>query len=227
MPSLSDVLATKLSSKYAPAEQKPPVLAITPSDNMPVNNLRCILPPFNSDPDTLRQFNNQTTGPKNRIWPLPQPIASGSTVTESAPAFSVSSASSSGSVSLGPKTVTFITGSLPLGTVIQTSLQMSQSYQLLSLSANALCEVRIYGSQNAQSFDASRPTGNPVPPEVSSNIVTCVTLNTPPLDWFFQNVMGASGNNPQTATVYVSVIGINPVSAAPVTVTINYLPLET
>ena len=169
MPSLSEALSTQLSaSKYTAVPTKPPVIAMIPLNSAPANNLRCILPPFNSDPDTLRQFDNVSTGPKNRIWPSPQPLPSTSTVTEtvSSGGSTSSSSSSSSTVTLSPKTITFTTGSLPAGAVTQTSLQMSQSFQALSLSVNGPCEVRMYGTQSAQSFDAGRATGAPVPPEI-------------------------------------------------------------
>jgi hypothetical protein len=229
MPSLSEALSTQLSaSKYSAVPTKPPVISMLPLNSEPSNNLRCILPPFNSDPDTLRQFDNVSTGPKNRIWPSPQPLPASSTNTTTGTAASTNSSSSSSSstVTLSPKTITFTTGALPAGAITQTNLQMAQSFQALSLSVNGPCEVRMYGTQTVQTFDSGRPTGNPVPPEISSNIIVCITFDTTPYDWSFQNIVGVNGANPQTSTIYVTVLNTNPLLSSPVTVSITYLPLE-
>ena len=228
MPSLRDTLNTKLPN-YAPVSVSPKV-SVQPVS--PQNaNMRFILPPFNADPDSVRLF--ESPSPKIRVWPRPQQKA-GSTATAtstvsggSTSASNSSSSSSSSSTSLLAKTVTVTTGPLPAGTIFQSALGMSQSFQLITMTANSTCEVRIYGTQQAQIFDASRPTGSPVPPEISQNIISCVTFDTNPFVWGWQNRVGSNQNNPQTNVAYVSIFNTVPASAAPVTVTITYLPLET
>ena len=227
MSTLSESLATKLPPNYVPVPQKPPVISMVPANSSPAVNLRCILPPFNSDPDTLRQFDNQSTGPKLRIWPSPQQSSSSTTNVQSS-GFGAASPSSGGSVasSIVAKAGVITTGVLVPGSPFQTTLQMSESFQLLSVSANGPCEVRIYGTQIAQAFDLGRPIGNPVPPEITSNIITCVTLSTSPFLWGWQNRIGANQNIPQTTTAYVTVLNLNPALTAPVTISIQYIPLE-
>ena len=226
MPSLQDAIqSSKSLSGYEPVPTKPPVLATVPTESGPSTNLRCPLPPFNADPDSLRQFEDSSTGPKNRIWPQPQKSGSVSTTTVVTNQ-STSTSSSSSTSNLQSKIVGITTGLLPASTVFQGSVTMAQSFQLLSLTVSGPCEVRLYGSQAAQSIDAYRVTGAPVAAEVTGNIITCVTFDTAPYVWGFQSVVGSNQNIPQTTAIYVSVLNTNPLLANAVTATIKYLPLE-
>jgi hypothetical protein len=248
MPSLSEAIAnSKKLSSYTPVVSAPPVQSTVPQAQGPSTNLRFILPAFNSDPDTLRQFDNMSTSTKIRILPRPQPrglttgittgkITSGTVVTSTSGGSSSSSSGGSGGSGGGggssvdnillTMTAAITTGALPLGTVLQTSTQMAQSGQLISMFTNGPCEVRLYGTQTAQAFDASRPSGNPIPPEISQNVITCVIIDTAPFVWGWQSRMFTNQDSPQTATIYCTVIGTNSLSGAPVTVTITYVPLE-
>lgn len=226
MPSLKDAIANSKLPNYVPAPSAPEAVSVQPPPAATNSNMRFILPPFNADPDSVRQF--ESNSPKIRIWPRPQQTGGSSNTTNTATATAVaSSSSSSATVTLLPKTAVFTTNLLPAGSNFQTSLQMSKSFQLITVTANTPCEVRIYGTQQAQAFDAPRPTGNPVPPEISQNILTCVTLNTSPFLWGWQDRCGANQDIPQSSTIYVTVFNVVPTSAAPATVSITFLPLET
>jgi len=245
MPSLSETIASsKNLSSHTPIIAAPPVQSTVPQAQGPSTNLRFILPAFNSDPDTLRQFDNMSTSTKIRILPRPQPrgLTTAKTTGGTAVSTSTSGGSNSGSGSSGSgsggsggsfvdnilltQTAPITTGVLSLGTVVQTSTQMAQSGQLINMFSNGPCEVRLYGTQTAQAFDASRPSGNPIPPEISQNVITCVIFDTSPFSWTWQSRMFTNGDNPQTATIYVTVVGTNSLSGAPVTVTVQFLPLE-
>ncbi len=229
MPSLKDSLVN--TSGYALLPAKPPVMAIIPANAAPSPNLRCPLPAFNSDPDTLRQFDDQSTGPKNRVWPLPQQTGSSittvQTVSKVAVASSSSSSSSSSSTNLTAATATLMTGLLVSGAPFQSSLVMSESFQLLSIGVTVPCEVRLYGTSAAQATDVYRATGAPVPPEISQNIITCVTFDTFPYNFGWQNRCGSNQSSPQTTAIYVSVFNTVPSNETAATVTIQFLPLET
>jgi hypothetical protein len=228
MPSLKDAIANAKLPNYVPAPAAPMAVAVQPPPASTNTNMRFILPPFNADPDSVRQF--ESNSPKIRIWPRPQQTGGTSTTkTATTNPFGTSSSSSSSSatVTLLPKTAVFTTSILPAGSNYQTTVQLSKSFQLLTVTANVPCEVRIYGTQQAQIFDTPRPTGNPVPPEISQNIITCVTLNTSPFLWDWQNRVGANQDIPQTSAIYVTVFNVVPTSASPATVSIVYLPLET
>ena len=235
MPSLRDTIdnSVKLSNYVpVPVPSAPPVIATQPAPAPENANMRFILPPFNTDPDSVRLF--EGSAPKIRIWPRPQQkagaaalttTATGHVTSTSSASAGASSSSSSSSSSTGNLTVQVATGLLVTG--FQGSLTMSKSFQLISLTVSRPCEVRIYGTALAQAQDAYRPTGAPVPPEITSNIISCVTFDTAPYVWPWQNRCGANQSSPQTTTIYVSVINTDPTIQTPVTVTIVYLPLET
>jgi hypothetical protein len=228
MPSLKDAIANAKLPNYVPAPAAPTAVDVQPPPASTNSNMRFILPPFNADPDSVRQF--ESNSPKIRIWPRPQQTGgTGTTTATSATTATAASSSSSSAatVTLLPKTAVFTTNILPAGSSYLTTLQLSKSFQLITVAANVPCEVRIYGTQQAQLFDLPRPTGNPVPPEITQNILTCVTLTTTPFVWGWQNRCGANQDIPQTSSIYVTVFNVVPTSAAPATVSITYLPLET
>lgn len=225
MPPIKDAVRTDLSG-YIPVPPAPPLLSIVPVNSGPAVNLRCPLPPFNADPDSLRQFENQGSGPKNRVWPRPQQNGTSTTTTVTS-VITGSGSSSSSTSTLVSQSASVTTGLLIAGIPFQGFVTMAESFQLLNMNVNAPCEVRIYGTAQAQAIDVYRVTGAPVPPEVSANLISCVTFDTMPYTWGWQNRCGSNQSSPQTTSVYVSVFNTVPSSETPVTVNIQYLPLET
>ena len=228
MPSLKEAISTALPN-YVPATPQPPVAPILPHFNQQNRYLRCILPPFNADVDSLRQFDNGSSSPKTRVMPLPghSTIGGKTTITNNITSSSSSSGSGTGAVVLLPLSVFLTTTLLPVGSVYTGSIALSQSFQLISVSTTAPCEVRLYGTALAQAHDASRNADDPVAPEISSNIISCVNLDTSPYIWNFQNRVGANQDSPQGTAIYVTVINTDPSLAEAVTVTLVYVPLET
>jgi hypothetical protein len=228
MPSLRDALSTALPN-YINTPPRPPVASVLPTYNKQNQYLRCILPPFNADTDTLRQFESGSANPKIRVIPLPPRAVVGSSTTINN---NLSVSGGSGSTNTTTNTLlplsAFITTSLlPAGTTYSGSVSLSQSFQLISVAANYPCEIRLYGTALAQSFDAARPTDTPVPAEVSDNIISCVNLDTPPYTWPFQNRIGANQDSPQGTSLYVTVVNTDPALTEAITVAIVYVPLET
>lgn len=223
MPSLKDAIANAKLPNYVPVPSAPMAVAVQPPAERAVNYMRFILPPFNTDPDSVRLADSPS--PKIRIWPRPQQQQVSNT-TATSTATSATSSASAATVTLSPKTATLTTGVLPAGTSFITTVQMAESFQLLAISANVECEVRMYGTQQSQIADSSRAPDAPVAPEITQNMITSVALDTLPFVWGWQNRMGANQNTPQTSTIYVTVFNINPSTGAAVTVSIEYLPLE-
>lgn len=228
MPSIKESMGVDLSKyKPAPDAPSPPVVTQMVTEKQRANpNLRCPLPPFNSNPDTLRQFETGDAMPKLRVIPLP--VHNGFAAPSRASVASSSSSSGSSTIIPTPAkltavSVTLNTGAVSAGASFTGSVQMAESFQLLSITVDSLCEVRVYGTSAAQSFDQGRVTGDPVPPEITSNILTCVSFEDT-LSWQWQNRMGANQDNPQTPTIYVSVF--SPADQTNIAVTITYLPLE-
>ena len=218
-------------SGYGPME--PPKMPPLPQSTMRASTfLRCPLPSFGADVDSLRQFEQGAGVPQIRIIPPPAPqvvttaAASGQLVSGSS---SSSSSSSSTTISLVAASVTFNVGTLTsLASVSGTVAVLKKSFQLISVSATAACEVRLYGTALAQLIDASRATDAPVPAEISQNVITPgVIFDTVPYIWDWQNRIAANGDNPQTGTLYITVVNPDPVNTvAGLAIVIVYLPLE-
>ena len=233
MPSLQDALRADLS-RYSPVATPPAIPILLPhSSANPL--LRFILPPFHGDPDSLRQFDTSSATPKIRVIPIPPSTGNSKTTTQAVASISARAGSGGGGRSssggmtfpLTAKTVTFTTTLLPASAVYKTSVIAAKSFQLIGLGVSGPCEVRLYGTALAQATDAYRATGAPIPAEVTSNIISCVTFDTVPYIWNWQNRCGANQDVPQTTNIYCTVLNTNPISNNPVTCVIGYVPLET
>lgn len=226
MPSIKDAVGADLAG-YQPAE-RPPVLSEMLNNNKPKANpmIRCPLPPFNSDPDTLRQFETGFGVPQIRVIPLPPATGASSTGLVAASTSASSSSGGSSASGLVAKTATLLTGVIGAGGSFVGSVAMAKSFQLLTLSVDTASEVRLYGSDVMQSFDQARLTDDPVPAEISSNIITDVVFDSAPYTWAFQNRVGVNQDATQTTTAYITVVnpGTTPISNVQVVVT--FLPLE-
>jgi hypothetical protein len=234
MPSLSDTLRSSTPEGYAPAQ---PVLALPSPVAMPGNNsvakinpfIRCPLPPINAGPDTLRQFNENSDVPHRRVLPLPanSGLGGGTTVNNT----TVVNQSGGGAATpteptLMAVSVSYTTPILVVGGQIQQTLAISsKSFQLISCTSTAPCEVRLYGSSIAQITDSSRATDVPLAAELNNNIISDIVLDTAPYVWYWQNRIGANSDTPQTTSLYMTVINL---SANPVQPTLTFvmLPLE-
>ena len=188
--------------------------------------LRCPLPPVGADPDSLRQFAAGTT-PKVRVLPLP--AQTGGNTTEKSGGTSSSSGSSGGS-SVTPSAIRPATVSIAISTLLGTTavnVPMAQSFQLLSISANKGCCVRLYGNSTFRQQDVGRPVDAPPPAEVTQGMMIDVVLDTAPFMWLAQNIIGANQDASQATTVYMSVFNIDPTPVSGLIITLVYVPLET
>ena len=191
--------------------------------------MRTAVPATNADADLINQVGKGGSNPQFRMLPLP-PAAGGTvTVIESGGASSSSSSGGGGSstFSLNPVTVTIPVPSLPAMSSIQTSVALSQSFQILSVASNNPCNVRLYGSIAAQVQDAVRSVDAPVPAELVQNIIVDVVFDTPPYFWNTQNIIGANANSPQSTLIYVTVINGSNIPQSGTVISIGYVPLET
>jgi hypothetical protein len=84
----------------------------------------------------------------------------------------------------------------------------------------------MYGTALAQTIDGARPADTAPPFEVTQGLITDVIFDTAPFQWNWQNRIGANADNPQTKTVYVSVINNTASGVGASTVSLTYLPLE-
>jgi hypothetical protein len=243
LPSISESTKADLSG-YTPVANLPVTYEMV-NNNKPRANpaIRCPLPPFNLDPDTLRQFETGNSAPQIRVMPVPMQTGNSTTILNGGGFIgnvgtSASSGSGSGSgggsggsgsgsgSALTLKSVVLTTGSIAVGGSFLGSVSMAKSFQLISLTTNQPCDVRIYGNSSIQSFDATRAVDAPVPAEVSDNIIADVIFDTMPFTWGFQNAIGANQDNPQSTNVYITVLNTGNATLSPVQVTITYVGLE-
>ena len=225
MPALKDVLSKGLPEGYVPVENAPP--ATSPVDDAQFSSptVRCPLPPTNADADSLRTFQKGSSTPQFRVMPLPPQTGGSTTVTEGGS--SSSSSGSGGGTAVSVATTVSTTVNIPANGATITRIAATQSFQLLSISTNAPCCVRLYGNAAAQDTDSSRAIDAPVPAELTQNIIIDLVFDTTPYFWTTQNIMGVNADSPQGTTLYVTILNPNAVPISNLTVYITFLPLET
>jgi hypothetical protein len=191
-------------------------------------NIRCPLPPVGADPDSLRQFEGKDS-PKFRVLPLLPQTGGTTTVNESGGATSGGSSggSSSGSINIVAKTASATFVSIAGNSSAQTTVVLSQSFQILSITANQGCCIRLYGSIAARTTDTGRGVDSPAPAETTQGLIIDVVLDTSPFVWQPQNIIGANGDSVQSKNVYITVINPGAAAINGLLVTISYVPLET
>ena len=195
----------------------------------PSPRMRTAVPGTNADADLINQVGKGGSNPQFRMLPLPPTTGGAVTVIESGGTSSSSSSGGGGSstFSLNPVTVTIPVPSIPAMSSIQTSVALSQSFQIISVASNNPCDVRLYGSMAAQIQDASRSVDAPVPAELVQNIILDIVFDTSPYFWNTQNIIGANANSPQSTLLYVTVINGSNVPQSGTVISIVFVPLET
>ena len=228
MPALKDVLTKGLPEGYIPVENAPTAPpATSPVDDAQFSSptVRCPLPPTNADADSLRTFQKGSSTPQFRVMPLPPQTGGSITVTEGGS--SSSSGGSGGGTAISAATTVSITVNIPANGATITSIAATQSFQLLSISTNAPCCVRLSGNAAAQDTDSSRVIDAPVPAELTQNIIIDLVFDTAPYFWTTQNIVGVNADSPQGTTLYVTVLNPNAVAISNLTVYVTYVPVET
>jgi hypothetical protein len=193
-------------------------------------NIRCPLPPVGADPDSLRQFEGSES-PKFRVLPL-NPQTGGTTTVKEFGGGASSGGSSSGgssgsSINIVAKTASATFVSIAGNSSAQTTVVLSQSFQILSITANQGCCVRLYGSIAGQTADSGRGVDAPAPAETTQGLIIDVVLDTSPFVWQPHNIIGANGDSVQSKNVYMTIINPGAAAINGLLVTISYVPLET
>ena len=228
MPALKDVLTKGLPEGYVPVENAPTAPpATSPVDDAQFSSptVRCPLPPTNADADSLRTFQKGSSTPQFRVMPLPPQTGGSTTVTEGGS--SSSSSGSGGGTAVSVATTVSTTVNIPANGATITRIAATQSFQLLSISTNAPCCVRLYGNAAAQDTDSSRAIDAPVSAELTQNIIIDLVFDTAPYFWTTQNIMGVNADSPQGTILYITVLNPTAAPLSNATVYITYLPLET
>ena len=213
-------------SGYTPIDSSP--AAETVPQPRPQSRMRTSLPSTNADADLIQQNESGSKqNPQFRMLPI-QPIQGSITVTTGGGSSSSSSSGSGsgGTTGTGAASVSLSIPAIAAQSLLQSSVKMSQSFQLLSISSNNPCCVRLYGSRAAQTFDAARSVDAPVAAEIGQNIIIDVVLDTNPYIWYSQNIVGANLVFPQTSTIYITVINDNSTELSGTNISLTYVPIE-
>lgn len=230
MPSLQDSVGQDLSGyvpvKASPQASLPPTQGLEPTIN---TMIRCPLPPiFQASPDSLRQFYQGGKVPQTRLLsPVTQTISSGggggnAIVTTAV----IQGGSNPPPTPVVQKQAVITTTVLGPGQQFITTLtNISRSFQLLNVTSSVAARIEIYGTSASQLADVSRPLDTAPPAGTAQGIVTDVALDLIPFAWDYQNRIGANGDIPQQPQAYVTITNISG-AAVPVTVTIQYVPIE-
>jgi hypothetical protein len=192
--------------------------------------IRCPLPPiFQASPDSLRQFYQGGKVPQTRLLSaVTQSISGGG--SNNGGSVTTAVVTSGGSVP-GPAPIvekqavikTTVLG--PGAQFIGTLPDIGRTFQLLTLSSNIAARVQIYGTAFAQTADLSRALDQPPPAGTTQGIITDIALDTIPMNWNFQNRVGANGDVPQNPIAYMTITNLSG-AATVITVTLQYTPLE-
>lgn len=230
MPSIAEMEKADLSG-YVASERAPQSSAVpSPQTDLEPNfspMMRCPMPPLSSNPDNLRQYYLGGKTPQYRLLPLPSQLMSGAATAVAATSVTSTASAAAAATSLAAKSASVTTGILPPGGIFTGTISLAKSFQLLQLLANTNCDVRLYGAAATQGFDLLRAPDAPVPPEIVPSMISDVILDSNPLQWSWQNRMGANSDSPQTATIYVTIVNLSTTDSAAITVTVQYVPLET
>lgn len=232
MPSLKDATSNTLAGYIpvtaSPQASLPPTIGLEPTLN---TMLRCPLPPiFQASPDSLRQFYQGGKVPQTRLL-----SAVTTTIGSAGGGGSSASASvvfSSGGGSVPPPTPIIEKQAVITTTVLGPGAQfvgtlpnIGRSYQLLTVSSNVAARIEIYGTAFAQTADLSRALDQPPAAGTTQGIITDIALDTIPMTWNFQNRIAANGDVPQTQNSYMTITNLSG-AAVPITVTLQYVPIE-
>lgn len=232
MPPLSETLRHDSPKGFVAADNpsQPSAPASMPGSAVKGNPfIRCPLPPFNANSDTLRQFDESGKIPTRRVIPLPvnTAVGGGSTTNNTTVIQQGSGSSSGGSTTLTAASVTFNVPALGPGATYTATVAMAKCSQLIALVSSTPVEVRIYADPVTQSGDLPRATDSPVPFETVAGIITDVVFDTVPYQWNWQNRICANAQAPQTSNIFVTVVNPSSAGISGATVTITYLALET
>lgn len=228
MPTLEEALKTDRSN-YTPVVAQPSVNPPTPSSDLQPGRssmMRCPLPILGAaTPDALRSYFIKGQVPQTRLL-TPQSTVRSTDSSSSTSSSSFSSSSTSVvTATLSSAQATLTTAVLSPGAKFSGHINLSKSFQLLSIAISSAARVELYGTANAQSLDLARGLDIPPAAGTAQNIICDVILDTAPYQWSFQNRVGANADTPQSSSVYVTVTNLGTTSAA-ITVTLAYVPME-
>ena len=188
--------------------------------------MRCPLPPIAVSPDSLRQFYRGGMLPQKRLFGPSNNKLSGSGGTTN-----VTVAGASENISVGPpptpplavKQTAIVTASLGVGQTANAVVLLGKTFQIADITSNKPSRIELYGSSQARSIDSSRVIDTTPAAGVNNGIICDLVLDSSPLIWSFENLVGNNNDNPQNNVVYAAITNLGTGNTS-IVVTIVYVP---
>jgi len=186
--------------------------------------MRCPLPGVNASPDALRQFYRGGQLPQTRVL-VGNP---NSPITSlSGGSGSVVSTGSGGGSGTGVKLqilqTAVTTTVLAPNNVFTGTINLGKAFQLIGLSTSVEARVQLYSTLNSLQLDSFREIDVAPPFGTEQGIIFDVALDTSPLIWNLDGLVGANFDNPITSLEYIAITNIGQ-AATPIVATIIYIP---
>lgn len=173
--------------------------------------------------DTLVGFHLGSQIPSWRI-PVP-PMTTGSSSSTTTSTVVTSSSSSTTNNPPLSQSASSTTPVLSPAEQFTGVITMAKAFIVLSVSVTAAARVRLYGTASSQSTDLTRPITQGAGFGTEQNLIGDVVLSTAPVVWQAVDMVGANGDSPQSAAVYITVDNLG-VSTTAISVSIVYVPLQ-
>lgn len=185
--------------------------------------MRCPLPPVSVSPDSLRQYYRGGQLPQTRVMSPPPNIINGA-LTGGGSGNITANSSSSTVVGLKVQQASITTPSLNSGSKFSGIINLGKVFQLVEISSNGVCEVRLYGTLNALQLDSYRSLDIAPSFGTEQGLIVDVALDQPPFTFPLEGICGSNYDNPSNPLGYISIINIG-LATQVFTVTFSYVSL--
>ena len=216
------------TSGYVSAPARPeasePVQQLMPARDSQLRFSAPYLPGTFPSSDTLRGYHIGGIIPQWRI-PVPAQANAQGAGTTTSTARSTSSSSTTTNNPAKAQTASLTTPNLNPGDQFTGVLTMAKAFVALTVTVNAPARVRLYSTVSAQTADLARPSTQGPGYGTEQGIIGDIYLDTAPIVWQAVNMVGANGDSPQSATIYITVDNISNASET-VTVSVSYVPVQ-
>ena len=221
------------TSRYAPVAIPPPSNAQLEQPLLPVRDSKLRfsapnIPGAFPSSDTLLGYHLGGQIPQYRIPVPPSQTGGTSTATSFGTAIVTGGGTSSSTTTNNPaksQTTSIATPVINPSNQFTGILTMAKAFVVLTVTVNAAARVRLYSTASAQNVDRTRPITQGPGYGTEQGIIGDIVLDTAPVVWQAENMVGCNGDSPQTANVYLTVDNIGLASTA-ITVTILYVPIQ-
>jgi hypothetical protein len=112
------------------------------------------------------------------------------------------------------------------GNTFSSTVTIAKSFYLQSIATAQPARVELYSTASGQSADLFRAFTVPPGLGTEQGLIADVYLDTAPVVWQLDPAaIGGNADSPQTSTIYITITNLGAGGAA-ITVTLNYVPLQ-